>query len=119
MIPQGKPPAVLVVTVTVEELRAHMREAVREVLAEQDKPAAASPLVNRHELARLLGVSAATITRMTAEGLPHVFAGASPRYAVDEARAWLLQRGRKGTKAAVRAPTAPLLGEHHLSRQRP
>jgi hypothetical protein len=119
MIPQTKPPAIIVATMTVDELRAHVREAVREVLAEQDKPAPASPLVNRHELARLLGVSGATIGRMTAEGLPHCFAGASPRYAVDEARAWLLQRGRKGTKAAVRAPTAPLHGVRLLSRERP
>jgi hypothetical protein len=119
MLAQTKSPAIIVVTLSIDELRSHVREAVREVLAEQTHPAPASPLVNRHELARVLGVSVATVTRMTHEGLPHVFAGASPRYTVDEARAWLLQRGRKGTKASVRPPMAPLDGVRLLSRERP
>jgi excisionase family DNA binding protein len=110
------PPSVVVLNVSVEELRALVREVVREALSERPSPSSASPLVSRHELARLLGVSAATVTRMTAEGMPHVFAGASPRYSADEVRAWLAQRGRKGTKAAPQGPGAPLTGVRLLSR---
>jgi hypothetical protein len=65
---------------------------VREALTQQAPAASAAPLVDRHELARLLGVSAATIARMTAEGMPHVFGGAAPRYAADEVRTWLAGR---------------------------
>ena len=78
------------------------------------KVAAGAPLVDRHEVARLLGVSAATITRMTAEGMPHVFAGASPRYAPEEVRAWLATRGRKGTK--TKGSKATVAGVRLLSR---
>jgi excisionase family DNA binding protein len=110
------PPSVLVLNLSAEQLRALIREVVREVLNEKPAPSSALPLVSRHELARLLGVSAATVTRMTAEGMPHVFAGASPRYAAEEVHAWLAQRGRRGTKAAPPSPSAPLTGVRLLSR---
>ncbi len=92
--------AVIVVTLSPDELRAVVREELRAALAEHVPAPAAAALVDRHELARMLDVSAATVTRMTAEGMPHVFAGASPRYSLDEVRAWLDARGRRGTKAA-------------------
>jgi excisionase family DNA binding protein len=117
MTASSQPPAVLVLSLSVDELRALVREVVREAVSEQPGLAEPSPLVDRRELARLLGVSAATVTRMTAEGMPHVFAGASPRYAADEVRAWLAQRGRKGTTAAQRkAAGAPIAGVRLLSR---
>lgn len=109
MTAAARTPAVLVLALSADELRSLVREVVREALSEQAPRTPASPLVSRHELARLLGVSAATVTRMTAEGMPHVFAGASPRYAADEVRAWLAERGRKGTSAPLRK-TAPSLG---------
>jgi excisionase family DNA binding protein len=116
MTASSQPPAVLVLSLSVDELRALVREVVREAVS---KPGLAepSPLVDRHELARLLGVSAATVTRMTAEGMPHVFAGASPRCAAEEVRAWLAQRGRKGTIAGQRkAAGTPIAGVRLLSR---
>ena len=116
MTAPARPPAVLVLSLSADELRSLVREVVREVLAEQAPRPLAPPLVSRHELARLLGVSAATVTRMTAEGMPHVFAGASPRYAVDEVRAWLTERGRKGTSAPLRKTAPPLGGVRLLSR---
>lgn len=88
---------------------------MREVLAEQAPSGVTSPLVDRHELARQLGVSPATISRMNAEGLPHLFAGASPRYALDEVRAWLAERGRRGTKAPA-AKREVIAGVRLLSR---
>ncbi|MGA7123793.1 MAG: helix-turn-helix domain-containing protein [Polyangiaceae bacterium] len=112
-----RPPAVVVVTLSIDELRALVRDVVREALTQQAPAASAAPLVDRHELARLLGVSAATIARMTAEGMPHVFAGAAPRYAADEVRTWLAERGRKGTKAASRSAPSSVAGVRLLSRR--
>jgi excisionase family DNA binding protein len=103
-------PSVVVLNLSADELRALVRDAVREILNERAPAKNASPLVGRHELARLLGVSAATVSRMTAEGMPHVFAGASPRYSADEVRAWLSERGRKGTKAPLRKTTEASVG---------
>lgn len=117
MTSSTRPPAVVVVTLSIDELRALVRDVVREALSEQVPAASAVPLVDRHELARLLGVSAATIARMTAEGMPHVFAGASPRYGAEEVRAWLAQRGRKGTIAGPKkAGVGPIAGVRLLSR---
>jgi excisionase family DNA binding protein len=101
---------------SIEQLRTLVREVVREVVSEKPPSNCASPLVTRHELARLLGVSAATVTRMTGEGMPHVFAGASPRYSADEVRAWLAQRARKGTKVRPHEPPTSLTGVRLLSR---
>ena len=85
-------------------LLALVREAAREgtvqALAAQATPAPmAAPLLDKRELARALDVSPATIARLTGEGMPHVFVGASPRYALDDVRAWLAARGRQGTSA--------------------
>jgi hypothetical protein len=112
----ARTPAVLVLALSTDELRSLVRDVVREALSEQEPCAPASPLVSRHELARLLGVSAATVTRMTAEGMPHVFAGASPRYSADDVRSWLAERGRKGTSASLRKTAAPVAGVRLLSR---
>jgi excisionase family DNA binding protein len=110
------PPSVVVLNLSVEQLRVLVREVVREAMGEKPPSPSATPLVSRHELARLLGVSAATVTRMTSEGMPHVFAGASPRYSVDDVRAWLAQRGRKGTKVRPHGPPTSLTGVRLLSR---
>lgn len=92
-------PTVLVVTLSPDELRALLRGEVDAALAARSAVPSAVPLVDKRELARTLSVSPATITRMTAEGMPHVYAGASPRYDLAEVRAWLDERGRKGTHA--------------------
>jgi hypothetical protein len=55
-------PAVLVVTLSIDELRTLVRDVVSEALTQQAPTTSGPPLVDRHELARLLGVSAATIT---------------------------------------------------------
>ncbi len=109
-------PTVVIVNLSADELRSLVRDAVRETLAERAPTKAETPLVDRHELARLLGISAATVARMTAEGMPHVFAGASPRYAAEEVRAWLAERGRKGTKAPMRKAEVSVAGVRLLSR---
>ena len=78
-----------------------MRDVVREVIAERGAQESKPSLIDRHELARQLSVSVATIARMSAEGLPHTFVGTSPRYAVPEVYEWLRERGRRGTKSAI------------------
>ncbi len=93
-------PTVVVLTLSPEELRALVRAELDAALAAHTPTPSTTPLMDRSELARALAVSPATVTRMTAEGMPHVFAGASPRYALDEVRGWLAERGRRGTQAA-------------------
>lgn len=92
------PSAVLVVTCSLDELRALVRGEVEAALAAVPPPST-ERLADKREAARVLNVSMATVTRMTGEGMPHVFVGASPRYALDEVRAWLDARGRRGTRA--------------------
>jgi hypothetical protein len=92
-------PAVVVLTCSLDELRALVRAEVDAALAERAAAPSTAPLRDKGELARALDVSPATITRLTGEGMPHVFVGASPRYALDEVCAWLAARGRQGTIA--------------------
>jgi hypothetical protein len=93
------PPTVLVVPVSLDELVALVYNAVDAALSARAPAPSTTPLVDKRELARVLNISAATVTRMTAEGMPHIFAGASPRYEIDEVRGWLDARGRRGTLA--------------------
>jgi hypothetical protein len=107
-------PAVLVVALTPDELRALIRDELRAVHAEREPAPSAAPLLDRRELGRTLAVSTATVTRLTSEGMPHVFVGDSPRYSIDEVRAWLEARGRQGTKA--KPSSGPIPGVRLLSR---
>jgi hypothetical protein len=107
-------PTVLVVPLSLDELGVLVRNAVDAALAARAPAPSTVPLVDRREIAHALAVSAATVTRMTAEGMPHVFVGASPRYALDEVRAWLGERGRHGTKA--KPSSGPIAGVRLLSR---
>jgi hypothetical protein len=84
--------AMLVARCVVDELRP--------LLVAAQSPGAHALLLDRRELARLLVVAPVTVTRLTADGLPCTYVGDSPRYSLDEVRAWLDARGRKGTKAA-------------------
>jgi hypothetical protein len=95
-------PAVLVLTLTPDELSTLVRNAVDAAFTVRAPAPTTTPLVDRREVARVLRVSSATIGRMMAEPdpLPHVFAGASPRYDLAAVRAWLDARGPKPTKAA-------------------
>ena len=104
-------PAVLVLTITPDELRALIRDELR---ADREPAPSSAPLVDRRELGRTLAVSTATVTRLTSEGMPHVFVGDSPRYSIDDVRAWLEVRGRQGTKA--KPSSGPIPGVRLLSR---
>jgi hypothetical protein len=113
-------PAVVVVTLSPDELRALVREAVHEELANRAHALAPSQstLVDRRELARALDVSPATVTRLQAEGMPCVHVGAAPRYALEHVRTWLDARGRQGTKAAPSKVREAIPGVRLLSRRR-
>lgn len=54
-------------------------------------------LRTRDELARAVGVSLATIDRLTREGMPVEIVGNGKRYHVGRCREWLATRGRKRT----------------------
>lgn len=107
-------PAVLVVTCSLDELRALVRDVVREVIAERAPSPSSAALVDRQELARLLDVSVATVTRLASEGAPVTHVGQAPRYDVEAFRAWLVERGRKGTNA--KPARTSLAGVRLLSR---
>jgi hypothetical protein len=111
-------PAVLVLTLTLDELRTLIRDEVRAAFAEHSPPEGISGLVDRRELARLLDVSLATVTRLTSEGGPVTYVGESPRYEVAAFRAWLEERGRRGTKPSP-ARSEKVAGVRLLSRGRP
>ncbi len=56
---------------------------------------AVEPYVSRYELARLMGVSVATVDRMVAEGMPSVTWGRrTRRFRPSVAIDWAAERGR-------------------------
>jgi hypothetical protein len=58
-------------------------------------PKAIEPYVSRCELARLMGVSVATVDRMVADGMPSVTWGRrTRRFRPSVAIAWAAERGR-------------------------
>jgi hypothetical protein len=58
-------------------------------------PSVVEPYVSRYELARLMGVSVATVDRMVAEGMPSVTWGRrTRRFRPSVAIAWAAERGR-------------------------
>lgn len=58
-------------------------------------PKPIEPYVSRCELARLMGVSVATVDRMVAEGMPSVTWGRrTRRFRPSVAIAWAAERGR-------------------------
>lgn len=66
-----------------------------------EREAAPEPAAERTDaagLARALGASTATVSRLTRDGMPCELVGARRRYCVAECRAWLTARG------AVAAP---------------
>jgi hypothetical protein len=93
---------------------ARVVDALRPLLVAAQAPAT-SALVSRLELARLLAVSAATVTRLTAEGLVCTYVGDSPRYDVEAVRVWLAERGAKPTKA--KPSSGPIAGVRLLGRR--
>ena len=109
------PPTVVVITLTPDELRSLVSEAVRAAFAEHVPPSAPPQLLDKRGLAEALAVSSATITRMDPPVACYV--GASPRYALDEVRAWLAQRGKVATKTAP-AKREVITGVRLLSRGR-
>lgn len=93
-------PTVVLLTLSVDELRALVRGEVDAALA--TRASATSVHAQRlalDELAHLESCSRATVRRLVAEGGPVHYLGASPRFDLDEWRAWCAERGRAATKA--------------------
>ncbi len=96
-------PAVVVVTLSPDELAGIVEGAVTRALAAHasPEPSTLAQRLTLDALAHLEGVSRATIRRLMHEdGAPVHFIGASPRFELAEWRAWCAERGRVGTKAA-------------------
>lgn len=88
-------------------------------------PAAVTPpLVDKREVARLLGVSVATVDRLDRAGQPHVRVGDARRYQIDDVLAWHRARTESASQASppgaepVPQATPPVSGVRLLSRRR-
>lgn len=89
--------AVVVLTLTADELRALIRDAVADALGAQ-RPAR---LLTPRELAAELGVSVDTIERRAREGLPHVLVGTRRRFDAGACRAWLAARPKASSNVVA------------------
>jgi hypothetical protein len=107
-------PTVLLVTLSVDELRVLLRAELDAALDTRASGPSTTALVDKRELARALAVSPATITRLVQDGAPRTFVGSSPRFDVEAFRVWLDGRGRQGTKA--KPSKASIAGVRLLSR---
>jgi hypothetical protein len=73
---------------------------VAEFSRRQSAPPEPSGLLDKRDAAKMLGVSMATVDRMTAQGMPTETIGARRRFDVPACRAWLKARGRSATTPA-------------------
>jgi hypothetical protein len=101
----------IVLTLTQEELRDLVREAVAEAMA---GTTGGTRLLTKTDLARELACSVATVDRMTADGMPHVVVGRTRRFDIDACRAWCASRSPK----AEQAPSDPTGGVRWLPTRR-
>lgn len=81
-------------TLSVDELRALVRDAVREELAAQSP--GGSEILSREKVAKLLGCHVRTVSNLVrSKGLPVAFmVGAQPRFKRAEIERWMQERGR-------------------------
>lgn len=85
-------PAPIVVT-SPAELAAIVRDAVEQVLAEQQQDPAPY-LLDRNGIAKRLGVGLNSVDRFRRAGMPFVLVGEAPRFVADECLAWLRTNSR-------------------------
>ncbi len=99
-------------------VRQAAREGTAEALAAHAPPASPTPAarLTLDEVARHEACSRATIRRLVAEGGPVHYLGSSPRFDLEEWRAWCETRGRRGTQAAPSKGTT-IPGVRLLSRR--
>jgi hypothetical protein len=108
-------PAIVVLTLTLDELRALFREEMAAALVGcPPVPSRSEARLTIHELARAEAGSVATVRRLVREGGPVHYLGASPRFDLAEWRAWCAERGRRGTKA--KPSSGSIAGVRLLSR---
>lgn len=95
-----------VVALLRELIRPVLHDEIRAALAERQAPQveADDRLLSRTQLAMTLGISAATVTRWRAEGLPAIMLSGAPRYRLAVVRAWL--DARQTAAPAVQRPAA-------------
>lgn len=90
----------------LDELRPH--------LAAHATPTASRPRLTLDELAHEEACSRATVRRLISDGAPVHYLGASPRFDLEEWRAWCAARGRQATRA--KPSQATIVGMRLLSR---
>jgi hypothetical protein len=107
-------PAVVVLTLTLDELRALFRAELDSALAAVAL-STPTPLLTIDALAHAESCSRATIRRLMRDGAPHTYLAASPRFDLTQWRAWCAERGRRGTKA--KPSSGPIAGVRLLGRR--
>lgn len=97
----SEPDNTMVVTLTAQQLRALVAEAVADAMAELDLGEPAPELVDRRGLAQALSVSLSSVDRLIREGAPLVRVGDAPRFRVADVVAWLQARAAGGPTHAI------------------
>lgn len=94
------------IVATPEQLRAMLRAAVEEVLAERERNERELVYLDVAQAAELVGVHPRTLRKLIAtDGLPGVRVGQLWRFPRHELIAWLERR--RGAKPPAKAPTPP------------
>ena len=100
----------------VDALAAALAPMVAEQVAARMQPAPAvnapGALLTKKELATTLGVSTATVDRLTREGLRiAAYVGDARRFDLEACRTWLTARGKRPTKSPPRSTSRSELDE--------
>jgi hypothetical protein len=90
---------VRVVTLSADEFRVLISEAVAGALEAIGPTGQAPALLDRAGLARAFDVSLATLDRLRAEGCPELRLGDAPRFELSEVLGWLRDRRRSAIQA--------------------
>lgn len=93
--PVAAPPkreALALIPCSLDELGALIEARLEAVLAAQ---APAPVLLDRAGVARALDVSTASVSRLVADGMPHVLVGDHARFKLADVIAWLESRSRE------------------------
>jgi hypothetical protein len=95
--PEPSGDTALVVTLTLGQLRAMVREEIDRAVEEVEGPPA---LIDTNALSRHLGVSSRTVFELRKQGLPVVWLCDSPRFELGACLDWLKARKAPEGKAA-------------------
>lgn len=86
------------IVLTPDQLRALVRDAVREGMEARAANDERAEYLTRRQLCALLGCTSASVRNWERQGLPVLYAGASPRYSREAVTAWMESRKLRAVK---------------------